>query len=169
MLKLGLRHSPRVPSNFSFWAQVCVPQSSYLRRWNFRRAAVLLGSENFHSLMRNVPLHHIYRLFSACKFLTFINQIIGVPPSRPPGSRAGGGVLSVLLWIGCCAHSVFTHGRQSERWELLKSRPVFPPQFLSLWRDPPGSHLYVKCASMIVRYEINVLEAWKIWSLIAYL
>lgn len=35
MLKLGLRHSPRVPSNFSFWAQVCVPQSSYLRRWNF--------------------------------------------------------------------------------------------------------------------------------------
>lgn len=26
--------------------------------------------------MRNVPLHHIYRLFSACKFHTFINQII---------------------------------------------------------------------------------------------
>lgn len=60
------------------------------------RAAVLLGSENFHSLMRNVPLHHIYRLFSACKFLTFINQIIAVP-LRPPSSRAVKVCWSVLV------------------------------------------------------------------------
>lgn len=101
------------------------------------RAAVLLGSENFHSLMRNVPLHHIYRLFSACKFLTFINQIIAVPlpTPPPPSSRAVKVCWSVLVWIGCCAHSIFTHGRESEKWECFCHR-------LSLWRYPMGSHLY---------------------------
>lgn len=74
------------------------PRSAELvfAQMELRRAGVLLGSENFHSLMRNVPLHHIYRLFSACKFLTFINQIIATLPDPP--APVPGGVVECPGW-----------------------------------------------------------------------
>lgn len=87
------------------------------------RATVLLGSENFHSLMRNVPLHHIYRLFSACKFLTFINQIIAVPlptPLLPCGVLECPGLNSVL----CSQHL--------HPWERVRKVRVFLPPSFSL-------------------------------------
>lgn len=95
------------------------------------RAAVLLGSENFHSLMRNVPLHHIYRLFSACKFLTFINQIIAAPLPTPR-QPSGGGVLECpgLNWVLCSQH-LYPRERVREV-RALKSWPVFLPQSFSL-------------------------------------
>lgn len=111
------------------------------------RAAVLLGSENFHSLMRNVPLHHIYRLFSACKFLTFINQIIAAPLPTPR-QPCGGGVVECpgLNWVLCSQH---LHPWERVREvRALKSCPVFLPQSFSL-----GSHSYVKYGSVIVRYN----------------
>ncbi len=116
------------------------------------RAAVLLGSENFHSLMRNVPLHHIYRLFSACKFLTFINQIIAAPLPTPR-QPCGGGVLGCPGWIGCCAHSIFTHGSFKELASVSAT--------IYLWRYPTGSHSYVKYGSFIVSYNSNDLTSSK--------
>lgn len=95
------------------------------------RAAVLLGSENFHSLMRNVPLHHIYRLFSACKFLTFINQIIAAPLPTPR-QPSGGGVLECpgLNWVLCSQH--LHPWERVRKVRALKSWPVFLPQSFSL-------------------------------------
>jgi len=89
------------------------------------RAAVLLGSENFHSLMRNVPLHHIYRLFSACKFLTFINQIIAVPLPTPL-QPCGEGVPECpgLNWVLCSQHL--------HPWERVRKVRVFLPPSFSL-------------------------------------
>lgn len=79
------------------------PRSAELvfAQMELRRAAVLLGSENFHSLMRNVPLHHIYRLFSACKFLTFINQIIAVLPDPPAPVRGSVVECPGRNWVPC--------------------------------------------------------------------
>lgn len=87
------------------------------------RATVLLGSENFHSLMRNVPLHHIYRLFSACKFLTFINQIIAahlLTPLLPCGVLECPG----LNWVLCSQHL--------HPWERVRKVRVFLPPSFSL-------------------------------------
>ena len=118
MFKLGLRRSLRMPSNFSFWDQLCVPESPIFGRMELCRAAVLLGSEHFHSLMRNVPLHHIYRLFSACKFHTFINQIIA--KLSPP-------TLSREVWCPFFFN-----------WRLYPpSFPSLGAQFLSYWRAWP--------------------------------
>ncbi len=105
MLKLGLRHSPRVPSNFSFWAQVCVPQSSYLHRWNFAEPRFFWDLRIFTVWWEMFHSHHIYRLFSACKFLTFINQIIAAPLPTPR-QPCGGGVLGCpgLNWVLCSQH-----------------------------------------------------------------
>ncbi len=105
MLKLGLRHSPRVAIKFLILSSSLCSSELVFAQMELCRAAVLLGSENFHSLMRNVPLHHIYRLFSACKFLTFINQIIAAPLPTPR-QPCGGGVLGCpgLNWVLCSQH-----------------------------------------------------------------
>lgn len=87
------------------------------------RATVLLGSENFHSLMRNVPLHHIYRLFSACKFLTFINQIIAVPlPTPLPAERwRCAGVSWFELGVVLTASSPMGESQKGESFKELAS------------------------------------------------
>lgn len=112
------------------------------------RAAVLLGSENFHSLMRNVPLHHIYRLFSACKFLTFINQIIAAPLPTPR-QPCGGDVLECpgLNWVLCSQHL--------HPWERVREVSQ------CFCHNPTGSHSYVKYGSVIVSYNSNDLTTSK--------
>ncbi len=113
MLKLGLRHSPRVPSNFSFWAQVCVPQSSYLHRWNFAEPRFFWDLRIF-----TVWWEMFHSITSIDYFLPvnfWLLLIKSLPhPSRPPASHAVEVCWGVLVWIGCCAHSIFTHGSFKE-------------------------------------------------------